>query len=177
MFDNVISNKYFIIALIIALIVVLYLYSQKKSCNVEGMKNVDLSSLSQEIAENPWTNDANDGKYKSVNNKFDRYADHNTKKKTGQNNFLKRKDEVYQDYVAYDGYEELIPENIRQKRKTMSMPINSNEVPKPLDKRPDLSQCQPCICPGDILDDDDDDEDDEYKYRQKRKRKNKKKID
>lgn len=40
MFSDVISNKYFIIALIIALIVLLYLYSQKKTCEIEGMQSL-----------------------------------------------------------------------------------------------------------------------------------------
>ena len=165
-----IDNKYVIIALIIALIVVLYLYSQKKSCDVEGMKNIDLTPLSQELVEKPWednrTDNVIDGKYKSVNNNFDKFADQHTKKKTGRNNTLKRRDEIFQEYVKYDGYDTVIPENISQKRKIM--PINSNEVPKPLDDRPDLSQCQPCICPGD---DDDDDDDDYELYKLKKQRK------
>ena len=172
MFDNIVSNKYFIIALVIALIVVIYLYSQKKSCDVEGMSNLNLTSLSQEITEKPWTEDDSDGKYKSVN-KLDKYADRNTKKKTGKNgNFLRRKDEVYDQYMKYDGYEIMIPENVRQRRKRSS--TNYNNIPRPLDDRQDLSQCQPCICPQDDDDDDDydDDDNDDYDYT-KNKRKNK----
>ncbi|XWV24822.1 hypothetical protein QJ856_gp0961 [Tupanvirus deep ocean] len=170
MFDNIVSNKYFIIALVIALVVVIYLYSQKKSCEIEGMKNLDLTPLSHELVEKPWTEDENDGKYKSVNNKFDKHADQYNKRKTNKNNnYLKRKDEIFQEYIEYDSYEDVIPENKKQRRKRV-YPNNNNDIPKPLDNRPDLSQCQPCVCPGD---DDYDDDDDEYiDYRPKKKHRN-----
>jgi hypothetical protein len=162
MFDNIVSNKYFVIALVIALIVVIYLYSRKKSCAVEGMQNVDLTLLAPEISEKPWADDDNDGNYKNVNKRFDKYADAYAKRKSGKNSNLKRKDQLYNQYMEYEGYEDVIPEKIRQKRKRM---VRDN-IPKPLDDRPDLSQCQPCICPQDRLmaidDDDDNDDDDDY---------------
>lgn len=132
MFDKLLSNKYFIIALIIALVVVIYLYSQKKSCDIEGMRNIDLAPLSQEIIERPWADDDDDGKYRKVNKKTD---------KNNKNN-LKRKDEVY---MEYEGCEDITPKKNHQKKKKKV----KNSIPKPLDDRPDLSQCQPCICPQD----------------------------
>jgi hypothetical protein len=150
MFDNIVSNKYFIIALIIALIVVLYLYSQKKSCDIEGMKNVDLISLSQDIRESP-----------GANNNFDKSVDnYHNKKKIGKNNFLKRKDEIFQNYSDHDD-SDFNPENTKKKIKKIS-----TNIPKPYDNRPDLSQCQPCICPEKTTDD----------YEHNIKKKNKKKY-
>ena len=174
MFEDIVSNKYFVIALIIALIVVIYLYVQKKSCGIEGMRNVDLSQTSQELTEKPWTEDKTDDKYKSVNNKFDRDADENTRKKTGKSSHLKRTDESYLSRVDDQ-------ENIRERQvkmadsrndfakssrkyveyrvhgdagdgeadKHMVLRIYEKDIPRPIDTRPDLSQCQPCVCPGD----------------------------
>lgn len=144
MFDDLVSNKYFIIALIIALLVVLYLYSQKESCSVEGMQNIDFTPLSHELIEKPWTDKNNGLKYKSVNNAFDTHADKKTKQKIGGSNFLKRKDETYEKYMEQQDND---PVNINQKPKKIAKNPN---VPQPLNDRPDLSQCQPCICPNDI---------------------------
>lgn len=45
MFGDLIANKYFIIALVIALLLVLYMYYQKKMCDLEDTKKLNLSYL------------------------------------------------------------------------------------------------------------------------------------
>jgi len=106
MFDDIVSNKYLIIALIIALIVVLYLYYRKKSCAVEGMKNLDLAPVGSSY-------------------ELD-YGQIPDKK-------MKRKKKKY----------------IKQKNELSDSDDSSTESPKPLDPRPDLGNCVPCVCPGD----------------------------
>lgn len=162
MFDNIASNKYLIIALLIALIVVLYLYNQKKSCDVEGMSNISFDSGAPELTETPWTDDENnDGKYKLVNNSFDRYADQYVQKKTGRGNFLKRKDEMFNQYDKDDD----VPALKKQTRRK-----NMNRSPKPVNDRQDLEKYQSCICPQ-TRDDDESDDDDEYFHSRRSKNK------
>ena len=159
MLDNIISNKYFVIALIIALIVIIYLYSQKKSCSIEPMRNIDVTVVSDEIDEKPWAEDGNNGKYRRVDNgtrscKQNKYNSRN--KNNGKNRgILKRTDENYGKYIENEN-------NNRQKKRGRI----DNDIPQPLDMRPDLSQCQPCICPGD----DDSDSDEEYENKRRRNR-------
>ena len=152
MFDDIISNKYFVIALVIALLVVLYLYSQKKSCDLEGMKNIDLSPLPQNLVEGPWTTAGDNGKYKTVNNTFDKKADAQTKKNLQDATFLKRSDVRFREYIDDDSddSDDDDDNNLAKLRKKIKKYKNKNKntMPKPLDNRPDLSQCQPCICPG-----------------------------
>lgn len=118
--DGILSNKYFVIALIIALVVVIYLYVQKRSCKFEGMRNIDLSS---EMIERPWAEDDDiHGRYKSVN------------RRNYRNSYRKKildKDELY------EKYSEKYDDNDKKVRKS--------RLPKPMDDRPDLSQCQ-CVC-------------------------------
>lgn len=90
------TNKYFVLALILAIIVLVYLYFRKKTCSIEGMQNVDLSTLSQNMAEKPWTDDVNSSGYKTVGNNFDIRADNNSK--FGKNK-LSRKDQLYHKYI------------------------------------------------------------------------------
>jgi hypothetical protein len=166
MFEELISNKYFVIALIIALIVVLYLYSQKKSCEIEGMKNVDLTPLPQNLVEHPWTNDFNQH-YKHVNNAFDKKADAETRKRLGDVTFAPRADQTFERQLESEDDEEIeeLRRKILKRRAMKTMKTMKNRHPRPLDLRPDLSQCQPCICPGGkkgITLDSDSDDDDEY---------------
>lgn len=51
MLDDIVSNKYFVIALIIALIVLLFLYSQKGFCpnSKEGMRTLDIMRIKATI--------------------------------------------------------------------------------------------------------------------------------
>ena len=170
MFDNIVSNKYLIIALIIALIVVIYLYMQKRSCEVEGMKNIDLTPLPHQLSEKPWvnnnnnnnnnnsnnsnnSNNDNDNKYKTNGNKFDKNADAIAKKRYGNNKQLKRADEIYNIYVDSDDElqnpNKIITGNRRKQQTVHRRRSTINGIPQPLDMRPDLGPCQPCICPGD----------------------------
>jgi len=159
MFEKLLTNKYFCVAIIVALIVVLFLYSQKKSCDVEGMQNVDLTPLGQELAEAPWTTDKGGRKHKSVGNKFDKYADlYNILKlkKHGYSytDFLKRADDSYRTYVENENYSPLDEDHLTGKRRP---PLD--DIPRPIDTHPELSQCQPCICPQDRIRATDDDSD------------------
>ena len=79
--EDIITNKYFVIALIIALIVVLFLYSQKK-CRIEGMRNIEL--IKSGDMEKAWTEDCY-GNYKFGNSK--------------KNDYLKRRDELLEKYL------------------------------------------------------------------------------
>lgn len=164
MFEDIVSNKYLIIALIIALLVVLYLYSQKKPCSVEKMQNVNLTNpinstnstkptkQSHELLEKQWV---------------DKKADLSTKNKLHDNAqfapFAPRADQSWENYFNNNA-------EIKMGK--------YKSLPQPLDDRPDLSQCQPCICPKPkkwqrYLDSDDEDSDDEYEYIIRRKKSNK----
>jgi preprotein translocase subunit Sec63 len=139
MVDSILSNRYFIIALIIALGVVIYMYIQKKSCKLEGMKNFD-DTFNGSI-ERPWGDDEDvHGQYRTVNRK--------NSKNMNRKKIMDRKDEMYEKYVERQSY----GENDKKFRKSY--------LPKPNDDRPDLSQCQ-CICQKrrnrDDYDDDNDD--------------------
>lgn len=186
--DNLLSNKYFCIAIIIALIIVVYLYSQKKSCDVEGMRHLDLTPLAQELTEHPWTNRVDESNNKEYNNQFDEFADEYTNLKLTKNgyrpqNYLKRSDVAYEKYIENERYTPHVPNTYRFNRyQQHSVPIRSrsastrsrrprqnldeyDDIPKPLDRRPDLSQCQPCVCPRDSLISTEDDSDSEYRRR------------
>ena len=98
MADSIFVNKYFVIALLIILLIFVYLYVKKSSCQVEGMQNVDLTSMTHDMVERPWADDYQYGNYKIVGNKFDKKADkYNRNKNNGP--YVKRKDQVYTDYV------------------------------------------------------------------------------
>ena len=147
MFEKLLKNEYFCIAVVLALIVVTYLYSQKRSCDIENMRNVDLTTLAQELTETPWVN-RNGPNYKMVGNKFDRSADGYTKKKLQKNgypytSFLGRSDDTYLRYINQEGYDHW--------SKNGNKKMRSHEGPTPLDSHPELSQCQPCKCEQDDL--------------------------
>jgi len=132
--DGFLTNKYFCLALIVALGVLLYLYNTRDVCTVEGMDNVDLSVLAPELTEVPWA-EGEEGKYKRVNNKFDRNADEtvirNLAKQGYKANFLPSTGEIF------DEYEESSFVKSTPKR---------SKFPMPKDDHPELSQCQPCNC-------------------------------
>lgn len=109
MFENLVSNKYLVIALIIALIILLYFYSRKNSCdanlkNIEPMQNVDLTPLAQNLVEGPWAEE-DEQDFKNVNNAFDKKADCVVRGRIKNANFLKRKDQIYKDYASLDGFD------------------------------------------------------------------------
>lgn len=157
MLDDLLTNKYLCIALIIALLVVLFMYSQKKSCEIETMSNVDLTPLAQELVEPPWTDRPGGDDHKRVGNRFDRNADRYTKNKLISNGydytkFLKRSDQSFKKYMeSYDNMEDMYDMDDMNDQ-DMTRPYHNSYgnndplVPRPLDDRPDLSQCQPCVC-------------------------------
>lgn len=167
MFDNLLTNRYFCIAIIIALLIVLYLYSQQKSCGVEGMQNIDLTPLAQELTETPWTNDPEGGNYKKYDNKFDKFADMYTKEKLKKNgykytNFLESEGERYIQYAKKDKDDEILKYMEGIKR------MNS-ALPKPTESK-GSKQCQPYKYPKSklISDDESDSEMSDYdKYKEK----------
>jgi hypothetical protein len=86
--DNLLTNKYFVIALIVVILVLIYMWTQKSDCKVnynnERMNNVDLSRSAQNLSEKPYLEDDNNMDidtypYKRYNNAFDKYADASVK--------------------------------------------------------------------------------------------------
>ena len=149
MFEELLSNRYFTIALIIALALFVYMYSQKEPC--EGMRNVDLTPLAQELTEKPWVNRMA-GDYKNVGNSFDRFADKYVKLKLKKNgydytDFLARSDERFIEYEN-EGFDVESPEKKQMKKLSQKKQIKKTRtsIPMPLDINPELSQCQPCKC-------------------------------
>lgn len=98
MFDNLTTNKYLIIALAIALIVVLFLYNQKNICSTEKMDNINLNSKT--MVEKPWTDDNDTEIYKKVDNDFDKRLDKAIMNQSSRNHLLKRKDQEFDDYIT-----------------------------------------------------------------------------
>jgi hypothetical protein len=159
--DNLLTNKYFCIAVLIALGVLLYLYSQKDSCSMEPMQNLNLTPLSQELSQHPWTDSLDGSTHASADTKFDEYADAHTKQKLKNNNyhvanFLPRSDVAFMNYAMSDSdisdnllsSSSPMPIRKRKSKKTNKLSRSAPSVPQPIDTRPDLSQCQPCPpCP------------------------------
>lgn len=146
MFEELLSNRYFTIALIIALALFVYMYTQKETC--EGMRNVDLTPLAQELTEKPWVNRST-GDHKRVGNAFDRVADKYVKLKLKKNgydytDFLQRSDERFVEYDR-EGFD-TTDEDARKPMKKLSKSKPKTSIPMPLDDHPELSQCQPCKC-------------------------------
>lgn len=161
MLDNLLTNKYLMIALILILVYVLFIYSQKRSCGVEGMENMDLTPLAQELTQRPWTDFPDGDNHGRVNTRFDKRADAYVKAKLlkngyGKQNFLERSDQNFEKYM--DDADNREPKRVVPAQKVASKPFHDqydedyNDVmedyiaPRPLDARPDLSQCQPCNC-------------------------------
>ena len=111
--DSFLTNKYFCLAVLIALVVVTYLYTQKSdSCKVEGMRNVDFSMLAPELTDKPWA-DSDELKYKRVGGKFDKLADETTKRNLAARgykpvDFLKSTGQVYDTYIKYESVEDQV---------------------------------------------------------------------
>lgn len=131
--DNLLTNKYFCIAILIALVVVIYLYSQSDYCSMEGMQNVDLMPLGQELNQHPWTDDVGGSKYGRVNTEFDLSSDDYVKKKLKKNkynvaNFLPRLDTNYMNYAKFESSLTSTPTN----PDTTSSPVIKK---KPIKKR------------------------------------------
>lgn len=61
MLENILTNKYFVIALIFALFILFFLYIQNRPCKIECMRNIDLEPLPCEAEEKLY-----DGNYKKV---------------------------------------------------------------------------------------------------------------
>lgn len=167
MFDNLLTNKYFCIAVLIALIIILYLYSQKKSCDVEGMQNIDLTPQAQELSQPPWTNRKEGGDHRTYNNKFDKFADWYTEKKLKKNGFsftdyLKRDDQRYLEYARGEGDRGLAQWDGRQGRgpRRDYDGYAQDGLPRPMDSLPQINGYQSCEYPGDKLMSSDGDSDD-----------------
>lgn len=50
--DNLLTNKYFCIALVIALVVMVYLYSKADYCSIEGMRSINFTPIGKEFNPN-----------------------------------------------------------------------------------------------------------------------------
>jgi hypothetical protein len=145
--DKIFNNKYICIAIVVGAVVVIYLYKNKEQCNIEGMKNVDLSMLAPELTEHPWTDGSN--QYKLVGNKFDKYADKYVARKLKKEGYyvskpIERNDQRFEEYMENSGSYK--PYRSRKQKRAFKK-LGSRKYrdgPRPLDNRPDLSQCQPC---------------------------------
>lgn len=145
--DNILTNKYFCLAIIIALGIMVYLYNARDSCSIEGMDNVDLSVLAPELIDSPWETEGEDY-YRSVNSKFNKNADMVVKKRLNKDvQFLKNSDQTFQTYEA-----------LNKKNNKMQ-----SSFPMPKDDHPELSQCQPCNCDNISTDSSDSTEEEYYK--------------
>jgi hypothetical protein len=167
--DNLLTNKYFCLALIVIVLVLIYMWSTSSSCNVstnERMNNVDLSSAAPNLSEKPYVDDVSDDSmypYKRYDNAFDRNADTYVQDRLKQegydrytNNFLVGTDKREAAYQKYNRDVEQVSlpyarerRQGRQQRRQYDangdMNAQSDDYqPKPLDDRPDLGQCQPC---------------------------------
>lgn len=132
--ETLLTNKYFCVAVLVALVVMVYLYiNQTDYCSVEGLQNVNLTPLGQELVKDPGTN--------RVNDKFDREADAYVKNKHKIKNFLPRADVSYRKYMESSDEIDSTPIHLKHRKKS-----SHSFYPQPLDTRPDLSQCQPCKC-------------------------------
>ena len=145
--DSFLTNKYFCLALIVALAVILYLYNTRDACIVEGMDNVDLSVLAPELTDFPWATNGEEGPYQYVNSKFNREADETVKRNLAKQgykaDFLKSSGEVFEEYEQ---------ENRSGKLMRNGGNGNGKKFPTPKDDHPELAQCQPCNCDADDID-------------------------
>jgi len=155
--DSILTNKYFCIAILIALAILLYLYSQNRSCEIEQMRTVDLTPLAQELSSAPWTDDVSDGSdYGRVGTKFDKMADAYTKAKLKKNGFkitgnVPRIDVEFNRLQNSDNSSNTSDSSGSDSNSSNSAsPTKKSRVrkqyrlPRPLNDRPDLSQCVPC---------------------------------
>lgn len=116
---SVVTNEYFVLGLVVIIAYLVYQCNAKKSCDIEGMRNIDFMPIEQAFSEKPWFE-------KYYNKKLNKKKSKKSKKKS---KFLERSDERYERYSGDSSDES-----------------EESESPKPLDTRPDLSQCQPCKC-------------------------------
>lgn len=166
--DHILTNKYFCIAILIALAVLLYLYSQNRSCEIETMRTVDLTPLAQELNSPPWTNSLDPSNYGKVNTKFDLMADAYTKAKLIKNGYRVKNNvpSDSQEFAKYQRSETSPASTSASDSASDSMTVTDSEsdsatdskfgrrnrfrsrnqfrLPQPLNDRPDLSQCVPC---------------------------------
>lgn len=151
--DSFLTNKYFCLALIVALAVILYLYNTRDACVVEGMDNVDLSVLAPELTDYPWAN-GEEGKYRYVNTAFDKEADETVKRNLAKQGykaeFLKSSDQVFDEYEEENRSGRLLRNGNGNGRRNGNGKNGNGRFPTPKDDHPELAQCQPCNCDDDI---------------------------
>lgn len=141
-FDKLLTNKYFCLALLTIIAILVYMIYEKTSCKrtAEGLNSVPLMNGPQHIVDKPYEEGTNDG-YRRVNDKFDKMIDEESRKKLKIGGFddqdnLKSSSDTFMDYS-------------KAMREYLKKPFYNNdayELPRPLDNHPELSQCQPCNC-------------------------------
>jgi len=120
--ENLLTNKYFCLVIIIILAVVLFMYyRQTIRCDKEGMINADLNPAAFEEVRKPWATQEevrSGGMYMRVDDEFSKHADQVAMKNITKNNggrvqppgvFMKRGDQIFDDYERYN-------DNLRKKR-------------------------------------------------------------
>lgn len=172
--EKFLTNKYFCLAVIIALVVVTYLYTQKtNSCKIEGMRNVDFSMLAPELTDRPWA-DADELRYKRVGGRFDKLADETTKQNLAKAgyapvDFLKSTSQVYDSYIKY----EAVDDQVRKERYGKGVPTGYDRRDQQMTLR-DESKCKPCKCDVDL--EEDSEESEEIEYRPRKSKRNRRKY-
>lgn len=137
--NNLLTNKYFCIAVLIALLVVVFFYLRKRSCETEGMKNFSTNWMDK--LRNKWFHKRESYQQSNDSKEKDKLG-RPKKSKKGHESFLRESD--YGPEFDRDLLDRIQDTPPRKKR------ADENN-PKPLDPRPDLGNCPPCICPGDKL--------------------------
>lgn len=138
MFEKLLTNKYFSMALIVVILLIVMMYIERNSR--EGMQNVDLTPLAQELVEHPWAN-SKCGNYKEVNNDFDKYVNQYVINKLKNNGykyteFLGRTDQNYLEYMRENEKDYSKPNMAIQKHKNGNGKKNKNGN----------NSCEPCNC-------------------------------
>ena len=134
MIEDIVCNKSFVIGLIvlliIAIIVIAFLYfkNKKKPYLVENMQSLDLIPL----------DNINDAKV-SVSTLVEKKNDSNDSI-TKSKNYI----QIDKNITTTDN-----SDNNDSDNNDSDQSYQSYRTPVPLDPRPDLGNCVPCICPGD----------------------------
>ena len=155
--DNILTNKYFCVAILVALGVVIFMYSRKGSCEAEPMRSVNFAPIETGMTSIPWTNRPGASDLGAVGTLFDKTADALAIKKLESEKYkvykpLPRSDQRFamsvsdSDTDTDSDMDTSTPQPRRRTHRTRRSSGKKYNYPMPMDSRPDLSQCHPCNC-------------------------------
>jgi hypothetical protein len=146
--ERLLTNRYFCLALLVIIVILVYMIYQKSQCknDMEGLNDVPLMNGPQHLIDLPYE-EGTYNRYRSVNGDFDKLIDDEAKKKL---KVLGLDDD--QDYLRSTG--DTYREYSKAMKKYIRQPLyeedeygdDNDDYPRPLDRHPELSQCQPCKC-------------------------------